>query len=152
MYRVASVGDYLIDLLDRRLVGARTRSRTAGTREAARAARTARRAASRTVRLHHDGCDERRERERESQREVRGRGGRDGKEGEGDDDDDEGRNRDARFATPSSSFCFSSYSSFEASDEASSHEMVSVMALSSDSLSSASSLSLRSPSIELRSE
>lgn len=47
-------------------------------------------------------------------------------------------------AMASSSFCFSAYSSVEASALPSSHEMVSVMALSSASLSSASSLSLRS--------
>ena len=50
----------------------------------------------------------------------------------------------------SSSFCFSEYSSVLASALASSHEMVSVMALSSVSLSAASSLSLRSPSTEFR--
>jgi hypothetical protein len=56
------------------------------------------------------------------------------------------------FAMPSSSFCFSSYSSLDASADASSHETVSEMALSRVSLSEASILSFRSPSIELRSE
>jgi hypothetical protein len=55
-------------------------------------------------------------------------------------------------ATASSSFCFSSYSSFEASAEASSHEIDSEIAFSSDSLSAASSLSWKSPSIDVRSE
>ena len=43
-------------------------------------------------------------------------------------------------AIASSSFCFSSYSSFEPSCEASSHEIVSLTALSSFALSAASNL------------
>ena len=45
------------------------------------------------------------------------------------------------FATASSSFCFSSYSSFEASCDASSHEIASFTAVSSFDLSSVGNLS-----------
>jgi hypothetical protein len=115
----------LIDLLDGRLVRSSTRESSTGTSRGSSSSGCT----CSSVSLGHL---------RGGGTSVRGRG--DGEEGE----------RTMGLATASSSFCFSEYSSVEASALASSHEMVSVMALSSASLSAASSLSLRSPSTEFR--